>query len=169
MMKLHRLDPIHVYHIKSKNKQWPKPISITVLVDIFTYGNNTKMADRIDYEESITHFCDDKNNYCRFNSMTHNVEFNNEYEIKKIIEYVMQTVDHDVFEWIAVHTHSFQSVKAIKKYTGNFFDDDSKVKKYSHLFDTRHVTVHTFSNKTLDPDWFDLVCNLFKVVEKNNA
>ena len=170
MMKLGRLGRITVRKQKDlKKKVWvPKAISITTLVDIFVHNDTRKMIETEDYEEFITQFCDDQSNNCEFNTMTYNVEFNDETEIKKLVEYVLPSYDHDIFEWIAVHTHSFQSPQAIKQYAGTLFDDDATAEKYSQLFDTRHIAVHTFNGKPLDPNWFNLVSDLFVVVEKEH-
>lgn len=175
MKKLGKFGIIDVYHVKlyqsksKKPKTMPKPTSLSILVDIFVHHGNQARIGSDAYKESIRDFCDNKNNNCTFNAMTYNVEFSKITDIRELVEYVLLgKYSQNVFEWIAVHTHSFQTVRVIKKYAGNLFDDDNTLEKYTRLFDARHSTVHTLSGRNPDTQWFDLVKYLFKTVKTEN-
>lgn len=170
MKKMDRIGAIDVQHITLKSlRSKPKPVSLSILVDIFVHHGNEPKIGSDDYEESIHNFCDDASNNCRFNTMTYNVEFNDVANIEKLIRYVLLgTYSQDIFDWIAVHTYSFQSVSAIKNYAGNLFNDSNTLEKYTRLFDARHSMVHTLGNRDPDIQWFDLVKDLFKKVKTEN-
>ena len=169
MKKQGKFGSIDVYHVSLKSKKVPKPISLSILTDIFVHhGNRTEIKSDA-YKESIQNFCDDKNNNCKFDAVTYNIEFSEDADIKKMVEDVLLgEYSQNIFEWIAVHTHSFQTARVIKRHAGDLLDDDGALEKYTRLFDARHSMVHTLSSRTLDNPWFDLVKDLFNAIKAKN-
>ena len=167
MKKQGKFGSIDVYHVGPKKV--PKPISLSILTDIFVHHGNRIEIKSDAYKEGIQNFCDDKNNNCKFDAVTYNIEFSEDADIKKMVEDVLLgEYSQNIFEWIAVHTHSFQTARVIKKHAGDLLDDDDALEKYTRLFDARHSMVHTLSSRTLDNQWFDLVKDLFNAIKAKN-